>query len=283
MSGEVSSASDPRPARTVAAHRAGPGTLLRNASPRWYLCMGILLVAAAGMQSLAAYCQWYFRKEPVPLKRPLAQLDWFKLAPRYRPHAIQPPLMKEEERQQLGTEDYVQERLVDTQRAATDPTAVANVFITYYTGQPDMVPHVPDECYLAGGFDPVKAPDTVRVPVAGVGAEGDEIPVRVLQFQSRDAGQRPTTVLYFFHVNGKYRTTRNEVRTQLAGLRERHAYYAKIEITLTNDSPSLQRVSSADEEQSRAALAPLLARLMPVLLKDHFAWDEVRATGAQAK
>lgn len=261
------------PSAAVAA-----GSVVRPlASWRYYVCVGLLVAAAVSMQAVARYFQWNLRKQAVPLKKPLSALDTRKLGPAYRPHPIQPPLLDEENVQALGTSEYLLLRLVDTRRARTDPLCVANVFVTYYTGQPDMVPHVPDECYLAGGYDPAGTPEDTFVSLSE--APQDRIPVRAVQFQSRDTLNRPT-VLYFFHVNGEYRTSRTGVRLRLANLWERHGYYAKIEVTFTDDSLDPRRQRFAGKAEALAALGPLLARLMPVLLEDHFAWDVV--TGSQA-
>jgi hypothetical protein len=245
------------------------------ASVRFYICVGLLVAAAAGIQALARTLQWHYRKEAVQLKRPLTALDWQKLAPRYRRHPVQPPLLGEETIQALGTDNYLQVRLIDELCESNDPTAVANVFVTYYTGQPDMVPHVPDECYLAGGFDRVGASETVTLPVSGVGAPNDGVPVRVLQFQSRAGRHQPTTVMYLFHTNGDYQATRTDVRLRLARLGERYAYYAKIEVNFTNNVD--RAMQPAGREASLAALQPLLERLLAVLLEDHFAWDLVES------
>lgn len=249
----------------TASRRRGP------ASARYYVCVAILVVSAVTLPLLAELMGAHFRKKPVPLKRSLACLDWVQLEPNYQQHpTVQPGPLNEETVQGLGTEEYLQARLVDTARRPADSARVAMVFITYYTGKPDMVPHVPDECYLAGGYDRVGRPETVRVRVPGVGAPDDRIPVRVLQFQSR-VGRKNPTVLYFFHTNGQYKTTRDEVRWVLANPFARYAYYAKVEITFTNDSGG----ELAGREKSIEALGPLLQELMPVLFADHFAWDEV--------
>lgn len=263
---------------TAAAAAAGRGGW---ASVRYYVCLGILVVSAAGMRFASERLGAYFRKEAVPLKLALAYFDVNKLAPAYELHRIQGRPLDEEQINGLGTEQYLTRRLVDTRRPPADPARVADVFITYYTGQPDMVPHVPDECYLAGGYDRVAPPETVSVSVPGVGAPGDEIPVRLVQFESREGRDRQT-VLYFFHANGEYCTTRNEVRFKLANPFERYAYYAKIEIKFSDDPEGMRRPRMADKRESVAALGPLLSRLMPVLLADHLAWDRVRAETAPA-
>jgi hypothetical protein len=253
----------------------------RAASARYYICLVILLLSAAGMQTAARYLKYYFRKEPVPLKRRFTELDWRKLAPRYRPHVVQPKALPPEQEEALGTENYLELRLIDTEKSARDPAALANVFLTYYTGQPDMVPHVPDECYLAGGYERVGLPTTPSLRVPGVNAPDDELPVRVVQFQSRGGRDEPVTVIYFFSVNGDYRNGREGVRFRLADPRERYAYYCKIELSFTDNQNPLQP-RQADLQQSLAAAQDLLAKLLPVLIEDHFDWDRARSGPAMA-
>ena len=229
------------------------------------------------MQLLAAVAGIHFRKDPVPLKSPLDSLNWAALEPRYRQHLVQPEPLDEEMILQLGTEQYLQARLTDTQSDRKSKERLAHVFITYYTGQPDLVPHVPDECYLAGGYDAVGTPETIPVHVPGIGAPDDHIPVRVLQFKSRDQDTR-VTVMYFFHANGQYRATRDGLRWLFTtDPFERYAYYAKIEVTFSSDSGKQRVVRQAEKTEAVQALEPLLQELMPVLLKDHLAWDRIES------
>jgi hypothetical protein len=64
----------------------------------------------------------------------------------------------------------------------------------------------------------------------------------------------------------------------------RHAYYAKIELTFMDD-PENPRTAPlpAGREESLAAAGPLLQKLLPVLLADHFAWDQVLAQESEAR
>ena len=244
----------------------------RFASPRFYVCLALLVSSAIGLPVLARLTGAYFRKKPVPLKTHLAALKLAELEPDYRPHKIQAPPLNDESVQSLGTDEYLQVRLIDTRRTSNDPARVASVFITYYTGKPDMVPHVPDECYLAGGYDRAGWPQSIEVPVPAIGAPNDRVPVRLSQFQSRGGQDRPT-VLYFFHCNGEYAATRDGVRLLLANpfTRYAYAYYAKIEVTFSGEGSGVR----AGKNESIQAMAPLLQKLMPVLLADHFAWDRV--------
>ena len=252
------------------------GTRRGWASPRFWAAALILASAAVGVRVLPRL-GIFPQKAAVPLKRPLRQFDVRKLAPRYVRHPVNDTMrpMSEDAIESLGTEEYLQIYVLDTQKAPTDPTRVANLFVTYYTGQPDMVPHVPDECYLAGGYD-ILGSTMSDVHVAGSGAPHDEIPVRVMRFvapqRRRVANAAPgeVVVMYFFDVNAGYAASRNGVRLWLSNPLARYAYYAKIEVSFTDDA----LVHTAGADASRAALAPLLEAVVPVLRSDHFDLDK---------
>ena len=265
----------------AAAARDAAVTRDRGSAVRFYVCLGVLVVAAASMQTVAGLLGQYFRKQPVPLKKPLYRMDKSKLAPEYTLFYLPAPNLSEDVLQSLGTHEYILWRLEDQTRSSAAPPSIARLFITYFTGQPDMVPHVPDECYLAGGYDPVGTPETIDVFVPRAGAPQDKIPVRVLTFQTPQRGglgrlqlltNAPETVMYFFHTNGSYATTRNQVRVSQANLWDRYAYYAKIQVSCSN----------RNREESIAALAPLLRKVMPILLNDHFQdWEALTAEGRE--
>lgn len=247
------------------------GSVAGRASWRFYTCVGLLLVAAGGLAVFERMYDLSFVKEPVELVRPLTAFDKSKLAPDYELHWQPPPTLSPEIVKTLGTEDYVLLRVVDRNRPEEDPARVAHLFITYYTGKPDLVPHVPDECYVAGGFQRIGA-ENLNIPVAGVGAQADQMPIRVLDFEGvagggpLGSGKVQRSVLYFFHCNGRYMTTRNEVRMATSNLFEHYAYYAKFEINFT--SGDLRR--AATRAQSLEAVAPLLETVLPIFLDDHF-------------
>lgn len=268
-----------------AAGRANVAAGAWRASWRFYVCLGLLATTALTMQGLAAALGQYFRKQAAPLLKPLAAADQRRLSPEYTLHPVPPEPINHEVLETLGTEEYLSWRIVDTRRAKDDPLALAHVFVTYYTGKPDMVPHVPDECYRAGGAVAVGTPRTVKIPAAGVRAPGEQVPVRVVTFQPKQ-GLRTTgqpmqiNILYFFHCNGRYVTTRDDVRFAQANLFDRYAYYAKVELNFTD----YEGRKSADFDSSVKAAGPLLEKLMPILLEDHFPdWDALSRSGAAAE
>lgn len=271
-------------ARGSAAAAAPARTAGRSkASPRFYVCVGILIVAAMTMQTAATLLGQTFRKEALPLKRGLAAADPRKLAPEYALHPVPPAPLSPEMLESLGTTEYLTWRIIDLSKPDSDPTKAASVFVTYYTGKPDMVPHVPDECMKASGYECSDA-RTAAVVVPDGGGPNNQIPVRVLQFDApsglRDrfqaARQRGPTVMYFFLCNGRYATTRDEVRRLQMNLFDKYAYYAKIEVSFSDS----RFAANAGPEESLAALQPLLRKLLPILRNDHFQdWESVSQGG----
>lgn len=260
------------PPAMVSADSALQRERRRLASFRYYALLTVLVASALGMQILATALGHYFRKSPVPLKKPLARMDHRALLPEYELHVQPPPALSDEVIETLGTRDFLQWVVVDRQRSRSDPLCVANVFISYYTGKPDQVPHVPEECMQAGGFRWNGQADTVSVAVSGLGPEPQKIPVRALQFEGGGpigglSAERPRfDVFYFFISNWDFMTTRTEVRIAQANLIEKYAYYAKIEVKFTD----YDRIrSSADRAESIRALEPLLSKIIPMLMRDH--------------
>jgi hypothetical protein len=268
------------------AELQGPVAATRRKTPfRFYVCVGILVLAAVSMQSVASYLGGYFRKAAVPLKHPLDALDQHKLLPEYRPHRTQPEPLTHDMLENLGTEEYLQWDLVDEQRERSDPRMLARLFITYYTGQPDMVPHRPKECIAAGGAT-LRDETLITVSVPGSGGRPVDIPVSVLEFDlprrkwglihRRGRGHSRLVVAYFFHTNGRYVTSRTGVRRAVSNLWDRYAYYSKIEVSFTDDSYR----KLADREETIEATGRLLRKLMPVLWEDHYQDWEALKSGA---
>lgn len=271
----------------LVAARSGVRAARPWASGRFVVCLALLLGGTVLMELTTNWLEVHLRKQPVPLRKPLYQADGSKLLPEYELHPIQPSPLPADTIEALGTEEYLQWQVVDLSRPVGHPLRVAQVFVTYYTGKPDAVPHTPDECLSAAGAELLSAwGEQIELP--GLGLPEERIPVRVAVFRlpSRQAvmgfGARTApemTVLYFFHTNGKFRTTRQEVRLELTNLFERFAYYSKVEISFASDR---QPPRYADTAESLAALGPLLRKLLPILLNDHYQdWESFRSAAQQ--
>lgn len=247
------------------------GRLLKQ--PAFLLCVLILGGAAVGLQALAEKMKWNFRKEAVPLRKSFDEVARHKLEP-YR-ILRSDKIQNKEVEESLGTKDYVQWVLEDGTAAPDDPIKQLQLFITYYTGNPDSVPHVPDWCYVGGGGQiETKVNTTIRVPRNGTAS--DDIPLRYLEIQLPSAmGYYTKPVAYFFSVNGDYLCTRDQVRLRINNLSDRHAYFSKVEVGFVSPKLTQEQVIKATEKLMRV--------VVPVLVADHWPdWPAVKASEAQA-
>jgi hypothetical protein len=245
----------PNDARTVFTDRS------------FMIAAAVLLVSALGVQTTTQWMRLHFRKLPLPLRKNLQDFDVRALWP-YK--VVERAKMSSDEEEALGTKYYFQIALEDTGLAGDGvPGKYVNLFVTYYTGDPDQVPHVPEVCYLGGGFDPAGAYDsTLKVP--GLGIKGDELPIRVLFFRDgRSIAPSYRTVVYFFSVNGAYLADRQRVRVALADLFSKYAYFSKVELSfMSADKPSDMQVHNVTDR--------ILPKTLRVLVRDHWQdWNEV--------
>lgn len=261
------------------ASRVSPAGATRFATPRFYWCVAILLASAVSMQGLAAWFEGHFRKEALPLIRPLYEFDLARLAPEYRLYEKQPAPLNNEMIEALGTREYLNWLLIDETKKPADPTRMVRVFITYYTGKPDLVPHEPRECMVAGGFT-IRNEETVAFDIPRTDGSKAQIPVAVLDFEEPQRAESFTAprimpVTFFFWANGDYTTTRLGVRRAVANLSHRYAYYTKIEVSFSAETNAM---AWPDREAAKAASEALLRKLMPVLWDNHYQnWDAILA------
>ncbi len=251
---------------------------------------GLLLAAAVGLNASVMALKLSFRKEAVPLRQPVTSLPgtigpWVQVTLDER--------FSEEIEDELATKEYLRRVYVDTRQAepavlerwnqaavktpelreelhrsviSRDPLGSVVLHIAYYTGAVDTVPHIPDRCMVAGGFDPVGKRE-VSLPVVG----GD-LRASFVQFEERTQGTPVTlSVAYFFQVNGDYEHDAiTGVRRRLQDLRERHAYFAKIEL-MTQGRGREPAASQAAMTSALSAALPEIERILPD-------WDEVKAS-----
>ncbi len=252
----------------------------------------LLIVAAIGLRVTVANMKLTFRKLPVELPAPLLSIKR-DLGP-WAQFTVDEALPADIEHE-LGTKEYVMRRYVDTRQlsesdrakfiaAALDErqkmmtegkisvpkSALMYFALTYYTGSADTVPHVSERCYVADGFKPTnfEVLDWAILPREN---EADRVAkVRLLNFEDQ-VGSRsfePKQVCYFFQVNGTYEHDPIfGVRKKLQNLFERHAYFAKVEMSA--------------ELGSTAAAAPVmkdfLVHAMPEVERVLPDWEKVKA------
>jgi len=143
----------------------------------------------------------------------------------------------------------------------TNPQAVVNLAVTYYTGLVDTVAHIPDRCYLADGYQP-REYQVEQWPILQ-----PAVPVRYINFEDQTGfGKQPRSVAYFFNVNGRYTDDSYTVRWALQNLLERYGYYAKVECM----------TAMADRDKSRQVMTGFLTLAMPEIQKMLPDWQKVQ-------
>ncbi len=240
------------------------GRMMRE--PAFLICMVVLGEGAVGLRAGAKKMKWHFRKLPLELRQPFDNLDVGRLGP-YQ--VIRKAKIAKEIRDELGTEEYLQWTLLDTSLKSNAPGSTVDLFITYYTGSPDKVPHIPDVCYVgSGGVPTFKMNTTIRVPGLDGDSQNDSdhdiLPVRMLGFDVRGVmGVEPRTVVYFFAVNGDFVCTRTAVRDRQTRLTDRYAYFSKVEM-------SFSQPNKLGREGVLAAAEKLASGLVPVLVTEYW-------------
>ena len=242
-----------------------PGLFRELVSHRGFIpCLALLVIFARFHHPPA-------RKAALGLRNPLGKLDKRKLEP-YKfveARTIDPAVLNT-----LGTDQYIQWFLQDAMSARDVPTRIISLFVTYYTGNPDQVPHVPEQCYSAGGGFKVARDTTLSVEIPALG-ENAAIPVKVVEFEKEDdlATER-LVVLYTFNTNGVFRAGRRGVQAVVTNLLTKHAYFSKLEITFGLPG------ARASKEASIEAGERFLRKIVPVLVRDH--WPDFEAAEAAA-
>jgi hypothetical protein len=235
--------------------------------PAFLICTAVLATSGAGMSITVNKLGLYLKKEPISLRKSLDLLDEHGIAP-YR---VEPDnkfkIENEEVAEELGTKEYIQWILEDTDAEINSPTRYCLLFITYYDC-PDRIPHVPEECYVGGGFQRL-ASDNVTLEIKRGSGFESKIPGKYLVFGSSRANLWQSTekfpVLYFFKVNGEYTGGREEARIALnKNLFRKHSYFSKVELAFNQASvpPS--------KEEAIAASEKLLSVILPVLENEHW-------------
>jgi hypothetical protein len=212
------------------------------------------------------------RKAAVPLRKPLAEFDKTALAG-YEFQAA--PSMDPAIANGLGATDYANLQFIDTSVSGPrDPARLVHCFISYSTGRPNLVPHIPDNCYLGAGYEIVGTAN-LSMEITGPAAEPQEVPVRAISFVKSDVFQRATpTVVYTFHCNGTFLNRRTQVRAQLGNPFDKGAYFCKIEVSFGGPNSAPRHCT---RDRTIEAAEKFLSQMLPVLLRDHLPdWEAVQ-------
>ena len=203
--------------------------------PSFLICILVLAVAGASQSYVIKHLGVQLIKLPIPLKKPLDMLEEFDLSP-YKvinKHNIR----NKDVLENLGTEEYIQWEFEDVSADKSSNSKYCSLFITYYTGNPDQVPHVPDECYVGGGNQRL-ASDIVGLNLKFTNDDDigqvKKINAKYIVFSHKNSNMWQVAsefpVMYFFHANGKYSGSRTETRKIMGkNLLGKYSYFAKVE------------------------------------------------------
>lgn len=242
--------------------------------PAFVVCVGILLAAAIAKETVIRALGVQMVKESIALQRPLEEMDASVLAPFELKKKSR--IDNRDVLESLGTEEYLQWALEDTEAAPDSPTRYCSLFITYYTGNPDMVPHVPDECYVGGGNERLSGGVvTIDVPR---GDGGQELAFQYIAFRNFDRKtmrEDVFSVQYFFHANGKYCGSRTDTRLTLgSNWFSKYSYFCKVEWKFYGVGSF--GLTYPDKAEALAASAKLMKGLLPELEKNHWPdWEKI--------
>jgi hypothetical protein len=260
----------------------------------------LLVVCGIGFRGAVNALNIYLQKEPVPLRDSLANIA--RTLGEWRAQGNDAVLDKAT-LEELGTDKYLDRQylLMDGDR----PIVVA-VHVAYYTGLIDAVPHVPDRCFVAGGwtiiggvrnetwpidhvdwtddpehnnrygtpyrFDTFRhwvtgQPITVRMPSL---EPGKDFELRTSELQhGRHADQR-LFAGYCFIANGCFTPSPEGVKAFAFDQRDRYSYYCKVQFVM-----GAQR--DLNRQRFLELSADLMDNLLPELMRCLPDWAEVNA------
>lgn len=240
------------------------------------VCLALLLTAAATKTVVIQKLGVFLTKLPIPLQNSFDDLNEAALAPYEVKDKSK--IQNRDVLESLGTEDYLQWQLEDTEAEPASPTRYCSLFITYYTGNPDMVPHVPDECYVGGGNTRAKS-EQPTIAVSTIDDSKVSFQYVLFEQTAKDITQSSVqfSVQYLFHVNGDYSGSRTETRKALGqNFFSKYSYFSKVEWKFYGfDSFGIIYPS---KEQTLAASEKLLAVVLPELETNHWPdWEAINA------
>ncbi|NNF42317.1 MAG: exosortase-associated EpsI family protein [Phycisphaerales bacterium] len=271
----------------------------RHAKVAFIAACVVLAACGIGFRSAVGVLNVYLKKEPVELRDHFATI----------PSQLGPwELVAEGEKltaemvEELGTNLYLDRRY----RRADDPDQWLGLHIAYYTGIIDAVPHVPDRCLVAGGFntrepaanfalplprdrwreDPehrhlsadvpfenvtiidsiTRRPVVVRMPVG-------ETQLRATGFSHKKRPDSRMYAGYFFVANGRIAPTPEAVKMAAFRKSERYAYYCKVQFFTEGPLDF-----TVDDFVARSA--DFAEHLLPELMRCLPDWAEVQSRSA---
>lgn len=252
------------------------------------ICVAVLALAGAGKSAAIRVLGVHLKKEPISLKQPLHLMDEVELSP-YKV-VKKNKIENKDELESLGTEDYIQWDIEDTEIDKISPVKYCSLFITYYTGNPDQVPHVPEECYVGGGNQqlaremitlnlqsPQNSGNTTDEPTKKI---EKTISARHLVFIRKSSNiwkmDSKFRVMYFFNANGEYAGNRTSTRAVMSkNIFGKYSYLSKVELKFFGYGHG--GIIFPDKEEMIRASEKFLSVLLPIIESNHWPdWEKTK-------
>jgi len=270
---------------------------------RTALIVAALVLVGGALGSRAAMGHWrvHLQKKPVDLREPLSDLPRRLADGRWIAVGDDAVLAKEVV-EELGTELYLER---DYERRVADAAPVRlNLHVAYYTGLIDAVPHVPERCLVAAGWNPVSTPVKLALavdrslwandeivnhktgepyPVVALRhyVRGDIVKVRLpigeleLNASAYQLAKDPRAHLfagYLFIANGRTTPSAFGVRALAFDKTDEYAYYCKLQFSM-----SFHESEDVTEARFAELVSDLLPHLLPELMRCLPDWAEVES------
>ena len=256
--------------------------------PAFLICAVILAVSGAAKKTIIEITGAKLKKEPIDLQKSLMNINENLLGP-YK--VIKKSLIENEDvLESLGTKEYIQWKLEDTELDESHPARYCSLFITYY-GMADRVPHVPEECYVGSGATQ-NSRELLTLSIqfpndSTIGRDAEEsgrkvtkqLGVRhvVFKYSSSNIWQADSKFsrLYLFKVNNDYANSRTGVRKILGrNIVGKYSYFSKVEWGF--HGYRLNRIIHPEKKNLVVASEKLLSVLLPILETQHWpVWQEI--------
>jgi hypothetical protein len=275
----------------------------RRAKPALIVACLTLIVCAVGFRAAIAALNIYLKKEPVSLRDNLSDIPRRLGQWEAAPADVQ---LAKEMVEELGTEQYLNRSyFLRTKTGSCE----MGLHIAYYTGMIDSIPHVPDRCMVAAGFDAVSRPQVVSKLSVNTAAwipsdvppnRATGIPYSSLTYSHYITG-KPVTVHmpiddlglrftefarklppkidvfsgFFFVANGRTTPIPEDIRALAFDRTDRYAYYCKVQFTMVREN------ADADADVFQQRVTDLLQSLLPELMRCLPDWPEIEARSAE--
>lgn len=223
-------------------------------SPVFLIAAGVFVVAGFGLEPVLQRLEARYRKEPIAIRRPLAQLDAARLPsfiPTHRPPKFSGVL------RDVGTDEILLKNFEF--RQGQGPGRDVILFVTYYADPNDKVPHTPEVCYRQSDTI-IEQFTTTTLEVPALASQHPQIQAHMLIMRQPKS---TAAIVYLFAVSGEFKYDREQVRWVLGRPGLKRGYFSKIEAI----SPF---AVGEDPSQAIERSRRMLQEALPVLVEDHY-------------